>query len=225
MLRVFHLRSESNGTPTAILATLAVVVTLATVALVGGAGVATATTGDAPPATVAGLQAQADADLGLSVTASGVEDGNVTVELTLSNEGPDDSDAPVVRLGQLPEGWAVVAQSSDGAAYRPSTNEWLWVSLAEDAEVTVTATLSVPEDANTDRQLDVVAADADGNEANASAAVGGGGGEGALAGLSLPLVAAGAGALVVLGVVVAVVRRRRGGGDESGRGSRSGRDR
>jgi len=209
-----HSRPESNCPHTAALATLALLCVLTVVALpgAGGAsGVTAATAGDAPAPAL-----QQEADLAVTATATDVADGNVTVEITLTNEGPERSDAPVVRLDSLPEGWEVVAQSSDGAAYRPSTNEWLWVSLAPDATVTVTTTISVPEDADRDRTLPVSAQDADGNAANTTVDVGDASGDDGLLGRS-PLVLAAAGVAVVLLLGVGVVAwRRRGGGRGGG---------
>lgn len=68
----------------------------------------------------------------------------VTVDATLTATGVD---SPAAEL-TAPDGWAVVDQTSPGASYRSSRQQWLWLRSGEQ---TVTYTLRVPADADPGR--------------------------------------------------------------------------
>lgn len=57
------------------------------------------------------------------------------------------SDAPVVDVGALPEGWSVVDRYDQQGTWRASTMEWFWWALAPEEKVRPTLTVAVPENA------------------------------------------------------------------------------
>jgi len=87
---------------------------------------------------------QPDGGIGLEQTASSttVAPGEtVTLEATVNATGYN---APGLQAN-LPDGWTLESQSAEGpATYKPSTNEWVWLS---GGEYTVTYTVTVPDDA------------------------------------------------------------------------------
>lgn len=125
--------------------------------------------------TAAGGVAQAqqtDSPLALSASATETEPGGeTTLSITVENTGSDRVTAPVVGVESLPPGWEVVNATSDGAAYRNATNEFLWVGVGPDATVEATATLAVPENASGSRTIQLEVTDADGNVDQATAQV------------------------------------------------------
>jgi len=71
-----------------------------------------------------------------------VPGGTVTIEATIDGSNLN---APSL-VASLPEGWTIMSQSADGpATYKPSTNEWIWLTGDEH---TVTYTVAVPADAS-----------------------------------------------------------------------------
>jgi len=165
--------------------------------LVGGAVLlpaAVATVGDGP---------HADSHTSLAISASATEGapgGETTIWITLENAGDNRSVSPVIALDSLPEGWSVVNATGEGAAFRQSTNEWLWVSLASGATVDATATLSIPSDAQGTYTIPIAVEDADGTTAQTSVTVALAGGSGGIAGLvTNPLVLAGFAAVALGG--------------------------
>lgn len=140
-----------------------------------------------------------DSQLAVSASATGVTPGsNATVSIALENTGTSRSVSPVVTLDSLPEGWQVVNATSDGAAYRDSTNEFLWIALAPGGTGNATARIAIPANASGTETVDIRAEDADGNTANATGrfVLGGGGSGGGLP--TVPLLVVGAG-VVLLG--------------------------
>ena len=67
-------------------------------------------------------------------------DQTVTIETTINASGYN---APALAVN-LPDGWSVQSQSAQGpATFKPSTNEWVWLS---GGEYTVTYSVAVPSD-------------------------------------------------------------------------------
>lgn len=123
--------------------------------------------------------------------ASAPDGGEVTVDITLTNEGDEGAVAPVVSVGELPEGWEVVDNASEEGTYRSSTREWLWFTLAPEESVTASVTVEVPENATGVHEIPVTADDRDNHTAETVADIDAGsegsdGGSGLPTGLLLP---------------------------------------
>lgn len=71
---------------------------------------------------------------------------SLTMNVIIENNGDESSPAPVFHLTGLPEGWSVVSWSNAEAAYRDSTNEWLWTEIQPGEQVSLEITLE-PSDA------------------------------------------------------------------------------
>ncbi|MFD1686728.1 PKD domain-containing protein [Halobellus litoreus] len=67
-------------------------------------------------------------------------DQTVTIETTINASGYN---APALAV-ELPDGWSIQSQSAQGpATFKPSTNEWVWLTSGE---YTVTYSVAVPSD-------------------------------------------------------------------------------
>jgi PKD repeat protein len=94
-------------------------------------------------APVGTVSAQQQAGVSISQTATSpttVGPGDtVTLEATVTNSGVN---GPAIDV-DLPDGWTVSSQSTDGGTYKDSENQWVWLSGSH----TVTYTVQVPDDA------------------------------------------------------------------------------
>ena len=103
--------------------------------------------------------------------ATGPAGGTVTLTYTVSNDGDDDSVAPVLGIDRLPPGWGIADQESNEATWRPDAGEWLWLRLDPGTSRTVQLTLAIPERANGTANVPVMLRDTDGQTADATTAV------------------------------------------------------
>lgn len=147
------------------LAWLAVAATLAaSVATVAGTAAAPASA-----ATTDGV------DLAVEASTSSTGDGNVTVEITVTNEGDQPSVAPVATVGRLPEGYRVVGNASADGTYRSSTRQFLWFELPPGESVSANVTLTRSDNAS-GGTVPIRVDDDDGHTASTNVSVGSGGG-------------------------------------------------
>jgi len=107
------------------------------------------------PVTVSAVSADGNAgnvstDLGVTLSAAdSVSAGDtVTVTVAIQNIGENRSPAPVFNLASLPTGWRLSTWSGTDAAYRSSTNEWLWTELRSNSTEQFTFTLATTERAS-----------------------------------------------------------------------------
>lgn len=103
--------------------------------------------------------------------ATGTANGTARLPLSLTNEGEARSVGPVLRIEDLPPGFAVVNQSSPNGTYRESTREWLWTRVDSGETVTATAVLAFPANASGSYEVSLSADDADNATATATATV------------------------------------------------------
>ncbi len=197
------------------------VVLLAATPVLAGSGASP--TGGTPPVGTAAATTTDGTELTVEATdASATDGGEVTVEITVTNEGDERAVAPVVSVGELPDGWVVVDNSSEEGTYRSSTREWLWFTLPPGESVTAAITIDVPEDATGVHEIPVTVDDRDNHSAETVAEIDAGseGGSGLLAGALVP--AAAVVGLLLVGAGAYLYRARGGGGGNSGGGSGGG---
>lgn len=103
--------------------------------------------------------------------ATGPAGGTVAVTYTVSNDGDNDSVAPVLRIDRLPPGWEVAGQESNEGTWRPDAGEWLWLRINSSTSRMVELTLAIPERANGTATIPVTLRGTDGQTADATTAV------------------------------------------------------
>jgi len=154
--------AEDEGTRSFAPCRVAVVVGLAVMLL--GAGVAS-------PA-VAPAAAESGIHVSLDPTRSVVDSAEtIQIDVTVRNDADAESPAPVVIIDTLPSGWTVESWSGSEAAYRKSTNEWLWTTIGSGETVQFTIEISVPADASGEGAIAVTLSDGDDRTATADTVI------------------------------------------------------
>jgi hypothetical protein len=87
------------------------------------------------------------------------------------NDADTESPAPVLTVDTLPEDWAVESWSGTDAAYRNSTNEWLWTTVGPGETVKFTVTVSLSADASGEKTIGMALTDGDDRTATADATI------------------------------------------------------
>lgn len=122
----------------------------------------------------AGVAAQSDDGIGLSLdpVRDTVGPGEtVQIGVTVENAGDAVAPATVLRLGSLPDGWTLESWSGTDAAFRNSTNEWLWTAVDPDETLKFTVVVAVPSDAAGEGTVAGTLSDGTDREASASATI------------------------------------------------------
>lgn len=115
-------------------------VTLALIALViGGAATVGATSNHL------GIEAEAsDAEAG----------GTTTVTITFSNNG-DERTGAIVDVTSMPDGWEIQNHTDDGGSWNDGESKWLFQGVQAGSSVEPSVTLSIPDDASGDHEIEV----------------------------------------------------------------------
>lgn len=93
--------------------------------------------------------------LGIEAETSEAEPGGTTtVTITFSNSG-DEGTGGIVDLAEMPDGWEVVNHSDDGGIWNADESKWLFQRVEAGGSVEPTVTLSIPEDANGEQEIEV----------------------------------------------------------------------
>lgn len=112
------------------------------------------------------------ADSGVHVTLNPTRDEvkpgeTVQVGVTVQNHADTTSPAPVLTVNTLPTGWVIASWSGTDAAYRNSTDEWLWTTIEPGESIKFTVTISIPADASGEEAIGVALTDGDNRTAAA----------------------------------------------------------
>jgi hypothetical protein len=111
---------------------------------------------------VSSVAADSGVNVTLNPTRDTVEPGEtVQIGVTVENDADSVSPAPVLRVDTLPNGWAIESWSGTEAAYRNSTDEWLWTTLQPGETLKFTITVSLPSDASGTETIGMALADGD----------------------------------------------------------------
>jgi PGF-CTERM protein len=101
--------------------------------------------------------------LGIEAEASGAEaGGTTTVTITFSNSG-DEGTGGIVDVTEVPDGWEVTNRSDDGGNWNADESKWLFQRVEAGGSAEPTVTLSIPEDASGENEIEVRGTDGDMN--------------------------------------------------------------
>jgi uncharacterized membrane protein len=79
--------------------------------------------------------------------SNGMTGDNITIPVTLSNNGDSQINGPAVKVESMPSEWSVISESSDGGTWKDATNTWTWMSIQENSTISPSVTVQVPKDA------------------------------------------------------------------------------
>ncbi|QZX99118.1 NEW3 domain-containing protein [Halobaculum rubrum] len=125
-------------------------------------------------ATTGPVAAQSDGGLGLSLdpVRDTVEPGEtVQIGVTVENAGDDVAPGTVLALDPLPDGWVLESWSGTDAAFRNSTNEWLWTTVDSGETLKFTVVVGVPSDAAGDGTVSGTLTDGTDRQTSASTTI------------------------------------------------------
>lgn len=93
--------------------------------------------------------------LGIEAEASDAEaGGTTTVTITFSNNG-DERTGAIVDVTSMPDGWEIQNHSDDGGSWNDDESKWLFQGVQAGSSVEPSVTLSIPEDASGDHEIEV----------------------------------------------------------------------
>ena len=125
-------------------------------------------------ATTGSVAAQSDGGVRLSIdpVRDTVEPGEtVQIGVTVDNTGDEVAPGTVLSLDPLPDGWTLESWSGTDAAFRNSTNEWLWTTVDPGKTVKFTMVVAVPSDAVGDGTVTGTLTDGTDRQTSASATI------------------------------------------------------
>ncbi|MFC6793380.1 hypothetical protein ACFQFH_02395 [Halobaculum halobium] len=93
------------------------------------------------------------------------------IGVTVENAGGEVAPGTVLALDPLPDGWTVDSWSGTDAAYRNSTNEWLWTAVDPGETLKFTVVVAVSADAAGEGSVAGTLSDGRDREASASATI------------------------------------------------------
>lgn len=93
--------------------------------------------------------------LGIAAEASDAEAGDTTtISITFSNDG-DEGTGAIVAVTGIPNGWEIENRSDDGGSWNSGESKWLFQRVEAGGSVAPSLTLSIPDDATGDHEIEI----------------------------------------------------------------------